>query len=123
MNNNRLKINLIKERTLQRKNELEGKQNSNQEQSIFNSNKVFSTQNNNSKNEQYYQNFNKFPQNIDNNNIINRPQNAINENYIQPMISENLSITSPIQPINPYQAFPFKQHPHSQFPSNSSVIF
>jgi len=112
--NNRLKINLIKERTLQRKNELEGKQNPNVEPSFFNSNNTFHTQNN----EQYYQNFNKFPQNVDNNNIMNGPQNTLNENYMQPMISDSQNITSPIQPINPYQTFQYQQQ--LQFTSNSS---
>jgi len=111
--NNRLKINLIKERTLQRKNELEGKQNSNAEPNFFNSNKVFQAQNNN----EYYQNFNKFPQNVDN-NMISRPQNTLNENYMQPMISDNQNVTSPIQQINPYQSFPYQQQ--LQFSSNTS---
>jgi len=101
--NNRLKINLIKERTLQRKNELEGKQNTTEAPFFANNNKVFSTTQNTK--EQYYQNYNQFPQNVDTNLLTNN----INENFIRPMPSDGQEMTSPIQPMNSYQAYPYQQ--------------
>ncbi|ORX46463.1 hypothetical protein BCR36DRAFT_405734 [Piromyces finnis] len=108
--NNRLKINLIKERTLQRKNEIEGKQNSSAETTIFsnNNNRVFSPTQNNK--EQYYQEFNQYPQNVDT-NLLNRPSNNINENFVRP---EGQEITSPMQPINPYEAYSYQQQQQQQ---------